>query len=52
MTSVDWLVSALKNYEGALLLVSHDEYFCEQLEAQTLVELAPREIPIDSDDDG
>lgn len=51
MTSVDWLVSALKNYEGALLLVSHDEYFCEQLEVQALVELAPREIPIDSDDD-
>lgn len=51
MTSVNWLVSALKNYEGALLLVSHDDYFCEQLGVQTLVELAPREIPIDSDDD-
>lgn len=42
MASVDWLIGALSNYEGALLLVSHDEYFCEQLGVQTLVELPQR----------
>lgn len=39
MSSVEWLVNALKSYEGALLLVSHDDYFCEQLGVRTLVEL-------------
>ncbi|WP_185174509.1 ATP-binding cassette domain-containing protein [Rothia nasimurium] len=31
MASVDWLVQALASYEGALLVVSHDEAFCAQL---------------------
>lgn len=31
MASVDWLVQALASYEGALLVVSHDEAFCSQL---------------------
>ncbi|WP_237189414.1 ATP-binding cassette domain-containing protein [Rothia nasimurium] len=31
MASVDWLVQALASYEGALLVVSHDEAFCTQL---------------------
>lgn len=31
ISSVDWLVSALTNYRGALLVVSHDAYFCQQL---------------------
>ena len=31
MASVDWLVQALTSYEGALLVVSHDEAFCAQL---------------------
>lgn len=31
MSSVDWLVGALSAYEGALLVVSHDEDFCRRL---------------------
>ncbi|WP_237209907.1 ABC-F family ATP-binding cassette domain-containing protein [Rothia nasimurium] len=31
MASVDWLIQALASYEGALLVVSHDEAFCAQL---------------------
>lgn len=31
IASVDWLVSALASYRGALLVVSHDEHFCQQL---------------------
>ncbi len=31
MSSVDWLVGALAAYEGALLVVSHDEDFCRRL---------------------
>lgn len=31
MASVDWLIQALASYEGALLVVSHDEAFCTQL---------------------
>ncbi|WP_237233359.1 ABC-F family ATP-binding cassette domain-containing protein [Rothia nasisuis] len=31
MASVDWLVQALASYEGALLVVSHDQAFCAQL---------------------
>lgn len=31
IASVDWLISALASYRGALLVVSHDEHFCQQL---------------------
>lgn len=31
MSSVDWLVGTLSAYEGALLVVSHDEDFCRRL---------------------
>lgn len=31
IASVDWLIQALASYEGALLVVSHDEAFCAQL---------------------
>lgn len=31
MASVDWLMQALASYEGALLVVSHDEAFCAEL---------------------
>lgn len=31
MASVEWLVQALASYEGALLVVSHDDAFCGQL---------------------
>ncbi|MEK0127279.1 ATP-binding cassette domain-containing protein [Corynebacterium marquesiae] len=32
ISTVDWLVSVLKNYRGALLVVSHDEDFCSRIE--------------------
>lgn len=31
ISTVDWLVSVLKNYRGALLVVSHDEDFCSRI---------------------
>ncbi|MDO4898948.1 MAG: ATP-binding cassette domain-containing protein, partial [Rothia sp. (in: high G+C Gram-positive bacteria)] len=39
MASVDWLISALKNYRGALIVVSHDEYFCSALGIDTALHL-------------
>jgi len=31
ISSVDWLVQALDAYTGALIIVSHDEDFCERI---------------------
>ncbi|MBM7052236.1 hypothetical protein [Rothia sp. ZJ1223] len=30
-SSIDWLVQAISAYRGALVLVSHDEDFCERI---------------------
>ena len=40
ISTVNWLVSALESYAGALLLVSHDEDFCERMNLD-------REVSID-----
>lgn len=34
MDTLDWLESFLKNYEGAILVVSHDQYFLDHLATQ------------------
>lgn len=39
MASVEWLVQALASYEGALLVVSHDDAFCGQLGLNGLLSL-------------
>lgn len=39
MSSVDWLVGALSAYEGALLVVSHDEDFCRRLGLGQILDL-------------
>lgn len=39
ISTVNWLVSVLQNYQGALIVVSHDEAFCEQLELSKRVDL-------------
>lgn len=39
MASVEWLVQALASYEGALLVVSHDDAFCGQLGLSGLLSL-------------
>lgn len=41
ISTVSWLVSALESYAGAILLVSHDEDFCERMNLD-------RDVPIDS----
>ena len=35
MTSIEALISALKQYEGTLVFISHDVYFIRQLAEQT-----------------
>ncbi|WP_083316744.1 ATP-binding cassette domain-containing protein [Corynebacterium sp. HMSC075D04] len=40
ISTVNWLVSALESYAGAVLLVSHDEDFCERMNLD-------REVSID-----
>ncbi|MFW0168895.1 ATP-binding cassette domain-containing protein [Rothia sp. P4278] len=39
IASVNWLVSALASYRGALLVVSHDDYFCQQLDLTRTLDL-------------
>jgi ATP-binding cassette subfamily F protein 3 len=34
--SLEWLISFLKNYDGALLIVSHDKHFVNQVTSKTL----------------
>ena len=34
LDTLDWLESFLKNYEGAILVVSHDQYFLDHLATQ------------------
>ena len=34
--TLDWLINYLKNYNGSLLLVSHDRYFLNQLTNKTI----------------
>lgn len=34
--SLEWLISFLKNYDGALLIVSHDKHFVNQVTNKTL----------------
>ncbi len=41
ISTMNWLVSALESYAGAILLVSHDEDFCERMNLG-------REVPIDN----
>lgn len=36
MAGIDWLVSFLKGWQGALLVVSHDRYFLDQVTTRTL----------------
>ena len=43
LESIEALVSALKNYPGTLLIVSHDRWFISQL-ATRIVEIKPGEI--------
>ncbi len=36
LEAVEWLEAYLKNYQGALLLISHDRYFLDQVTTTTL----------------
>jgi len=36
LDSLNWLINFLKNYKGALLLVSHDKYFLNEVTNRTL----------------
>jgi len=36
LDSLEWLIEHLKNYQGAIVLISHDKYFIEQTTNKTL----------------
>lgn len=39
ISTVNWLVSVLQSYQGALVVVSHDEAFCAQLALNSVLDL-------------
>lgn len=41
ISTVNWLVQTLNAYRGALLLVSHDDSFCAQLDLTSTLNLSP-----------
>jgi ATPase subunit of ABC transporter with duplicated ATPase domains len=40
MQNLEILTNALQDYQGTLLVVSHDDYFLEQVQAQQVISLA------------
>ena len=44
ISSVDWLVQALDAYTGALIIVSHDEDFCERIRIDRTLSLSARTL--------
>ena len=44
ISSVDWLVQALDAYTGALIIVSHDEDFCERIRIDRTLNLSAKTL--------
>ena len=44
ISSVDWLVQALDTYTGALIVVSHDEDFCERIRIDRTLSLSAKTL--------
>ena len=44
ISSVDWLVQALGAYTGALIIVSHDEDFCERIRIDRTLSLSAKTL--------
>ena len=44
ISSVDWLVQALDAYNGALIIVSHDEDFCERIRIDRTLSLSAKPL--------
>ena len=44
ISSVDWLVQALDAYTGALIIVSHDEDFCERIRIDRTLSLSAKTL--------
>ena len=44
ISSVDWLVQALDAYTGALIVVSHDEDFCERIRIDRTLSLSTKTL--------
>ena len=44
ISSVDWLVQALDAYTGALIIVSHDEDFCEHIRIDRTLNLSAKTL--------